>query len=90
MHQSISIAIQQAWHRRVKCIDLCGFQVRNFPALDVKPPTFHNIRGMGLPSALAGLSAGLLTSMLIRWKFGGCPFAPGATGNICTEDLVTC
>ena len=49
---------------------------------------FHNTRGMGLANVLAGISAGVTSFDSSIAGLGGCPFAPGATGNICTEDLV--
>lgn len=49
---------------------------------------FHNTRGMGLANALAGAAAGAVSFDASLGGIGGCPFAPGATGNICTEDLV--
>ena len=49
---------------------------------------FHNTRGMGLANVLAGLAAGVVRYEGTLGGLGGCPFAPGATGNICTEDLV--
>ena len=49
---------------------------------------FHNTRGMGLANVLAGLAAGVTHYEACLGGLGGCPFAPGATGNICTEDLV--
>lgn len=49
---------------------------------------FHNTRGMGLANVLAGASAGATSFDASLGGIGGCPFAPGATGNICTEDLV--
>jgi len=49
---------------------------------------FHNTRGMGLANVLAGLAAGVAHYEGCLGGLGGCPFAPGATGNICTEDLV--
>lgn len=49
---------------------------------------FHNTRGMGLANVLAGLQAGVDTFDASLGGLGGCPFAPGATGNISTEDLV--
>jgi hydroxymethylglutaryl-CoA lyase len=48
----------------------------------------HNTRGMGLANVLAGLDAGITHYESSLGGLGGCPFAPGATGNICTEDLV--
>ena len=43
---------------------------------------------MGLANVLAGLEAGVVRYDASMAGLGGCPFAPGATGNICTEDLV--
>lgn len=49
---------------------------------------FHNTRGMGLANVIAALEAGASSFDASLGGIGGCPFAPGATGNICTEDLV--
>jgi hydroxymethylglutaryl-CoA lyase len=49
---------------------------------------FHNTRGMGLANVLAGIRAGVRSFDGSIGGLGGCPFAPGATGNICTEDMV--
>lgn len=49
---------------------------------------FHNTRGTGLANALAALEAGADSLDASIGGIGGCPFAPAATGNICTEDLV--
>ena len=49
---------------------------------------FHNTRGMGLANVIAALNAGASSFDASLGGIGGCPFAPGATGNICTEDLV--
>ncbi|RJF93843.1 hydroxymethylglutaryl-CoA lyase [Sphingomonas cavernae] len=48
----------------------------------------HNTRGVGLANALAGLEEGITTLDSSLGGLGGCPFAPGASGNIVTEDLV--
>ncbi len=47
----------------------------------------HNTRGMGLANALAALHAGVDRFDASLGGLGGCPYAPGATGNVCTEDL---
>ena len=49
---------------------------------------FHNTRGIGLANVMAGLNEGIDRYESSFAGLGGCPFAPGATGNICTEDLV--
>jgi len=48
----------------------------------------HNTRGLGLANVVAGLEEGVRTFDASLGGLGGCPFAPGATGNIVTEDLV--
>ncbi|MFT2092740.1 hydroxymethylglutaryl-CoA lyase [Paraglaciecola sp. 2405UD69-4] len=48
----------------------------------------HNTRGLGLANALAAIEAGIETIDSSMGGLGGCPFAPGASGNIVTEDLV--
>ncbi len=48
----------------------------------------HNTRGLGLANVLAGLDEGITTFDASLGGLGGCPFAPGASGNIVTEDLV--
>jgi hydroxymethylglutaryl-CoA lyase len=49
---------------------------------------FHNTRGMGLVNVLAGVQAGARRFDAALGGLGGCPYAPGATGNVCTEDTV--
>ncbi|KYZ77963.1 hydroxymethylglutaryl-CoA lyase [Anaerosporomusa subterranea] len=49
---------------------------------------FHNTRGMGLANVVAGMMAGIDRYDASFAGLGGCPFAPGATGNIATEDLI--
>lgn len=48
----------------------------------------HNTRGLGLANALAGLDEGITTLDASLGGLGGCPYAPGASGNLVTEDLV--
>jgi hydroxymethylglutaryl-CoA lyase len=62
-------------------------------ALDRWPDTafglhFHNTRGMGLANVVAGLRAGVSVYDASIGGIGGCPFAPKATGNVSTEDVV--
>ena len=49
---------------------------------------FHDTRGLGLANAFAALEAGVRELDSCLGGLGGCPYAPGATGNIVTEDLV--
>jgi hydroxymethylglutaryl-CoA lyase len=48
---------------------------------------FHDTRGLGLANVLAALNAGARAFDASLGGLGGCPYAPGATGNIITEDL---
>ena len=48
----------------------------------------HNTRDMGLANALAAYDAGIRSFDAALGGIGGCPYAPGASGNVCTEDLV--
>ena len=49
---------------------------------------FHNTRGLGLANALAAYEVGVRNFDSSMGGLGGCPFAPGASGNVITEDLV--
>ncbi len=49
---------------------------------------FHNTRGLGLANALAAFEEGITHFDSSMGGLGGCPFAPGASGNVITEDLV--
>jgi len=49
---------------------------------------FHNTRGAGPANLLAALQNGVTSFESSLGGLGGCPFAPGATGNVCTEDMV--
>jgi hydroxymethylglutaryl-CoA lyase len=66
---------------------LVGAVRARWPAL-VLGLHFHDTRGLGLANVLAGLQAGVARFDASVAGVGACPFAPGATGNICTEDLV--
>ena len=70
-------------------------QVREvFDALQTQLPRiqftahFHNTRGMGLANALAAMQAGVTRFDGSLGGLGGCPYAPGASGNICSEDAI--
>lgn len=66
---------------------LCEALARRFPEIRLTLH-FHNTRGLGLVNVLAGLEAGVSRFESAFGGLGGCPFAAGASGNICTEDLV--
>jgi hydroxymethylglutaryl-CoA lyase len=70
--------------------DLSARVLKTFPQSE---PTFytlhfHNTRGMGLANVIAGIDAGIRSFDGSIAGLGGCPFAPGASGNISTEDMV--
>jgi hydroxymethylglutaryl-CoA lyase len=50
----------------------------------------HDTRAMAIPNILAALECGVTNLDASIGGLGGCPFAPGASGNVCTEDLVHC
>src|SRR5690554_216993 len=66
---------------------LCEEVRKRWPDLELTLH-FHNTRGLGLANVYAALAAGVDQFDASLGGLGGCPFAPGATGNICTEDLV--
>ena len=66
---------------------LCTEAVKRLPGIEITLH-FHNTRGMGLANVVAGIEAGVASYDGSLGGLGGCPFAPGATGNICTEDMV--
>ncbi|MGM9489268.1 hydroxymethylglutaryl-CoA lyase [Ideonella sp. YS5] len=49
---------------------------------------FHNTRGLGLANVLAAMDAGADRFDASLGGIGGCPYAPGATGNVCSEEIV--
>lgn len=49
---------------------------------------FHNTRGMGLANVLGAIDAGADRFDASLGGIGGCPYAPGATGNVCSEEIV--
>jgi hydroxymethylglutaryl-CoA lyase len=62
--------------------------VANFVALDRIALHFHDTRGTALANVLTALDLGIATFDASAGGLGGCPYAPGATGNLATEDLI--
>ncbi|XAH23644.1 hydroxymethylglutaryl-CoA lyase [Xylophilus sp. GW821-FHT01B05] len=60
---------------------------QRFPAAELTLH-FHNTRGMGLANVLAAIDAGADRFDASLGGLGGCPYAPGASGNVCTEEIV--
>src|SRR5437588_5140397 len=60
-----------------------------FPGIEWTLHT-HDTRAMAIPNILTALACGATNFDASIGGLGGCPFAPGASGNVCTEDLVHC
>ncbi|UEM07559.1 hydroxymethylglutaryl-CoA lyase (plasmid) [Skermanella rosea] len=67
---------------------LCARLIGQFPAVSFELH-LHDTRGRALANMLAGLDAGITTFDAAVGGLGGCPYAPGATGNVATEDAVS-
>ena len=63
-------------------------RVKNEIGAKLEGAHFHNTRGLGLANALAAYEEGVRNFDSSMGGLGGCPFAPGASGNVITEDLV--
>lgn len=66
---------------------LCEMLRTRFPGLQLTLH-FHNTRGMGLANVLAAAQQGIDRFDGSLGGLGGCPYAPGASGNICSEDAI--
>lgn len=66
---------------------LCKIVLERFPEL-MLTLHFHDTRGLALANTLAALEAGVVSFDSAAGGLGGCPFAPGASGNASTEDTV--
>jgi hydroxymethylglutaryl-CoA lyase len=67
--------------------EVCSRLTREFPDM-ILALHLHDTRGLALANVLAGLAAGITNFDSSVGGLGGCPFAPGASGNVATEDLV--
>src|SRR5438094_237616 len=63
-------------------------RVRAIAGDKLKGGHFHDTRGLGLANVMAALETGIRSFDATLGGLGGCPFAPGATGNVSTEDVV--
>ena len=63
--------------------------IPRFPGIEWTLHT-HDTRAMAIPNILAAMQFGVTNFDASIGGLGGCPFAPGASGNVCTEDLVHC
>jgi hydroxymethylglutaryl-CoA lyase len=67
--------------------ELCAAVIEANSELEITAH-FHNTRGLGAANSLAAYEAGIRRFDASAGGLGGCPYAPGATGNVCTEELV--
>lgn len=97
-----AVAFVEPYIKLVEEIDLCDtigvanpHQVRRtiqamqkaYPGLPLQVH-IHDTRNMGMVNTLAAIESGVLRVQSTLSGLGGCPFAPGASGNLATEDLV--
>lgn len=66
---------------------VCESVAKAYPQLNITGH-FHNTRGMGLVNTIAAVEAGIRQFDMSLGGIGGCPYAPGASGNVSTEDVV--
>ena len=69
--------------------EVLGHLMPRFPGIEWTLHT-HDTRAMAIPNVLAALACGVTHVDASIGGLGGCPFAPGASGNVCSEDLVHC
>lgn len=82
---SLSDASGQAYPTQV--YDMCTEMRRTYPQVTWWLH-FHNTRGLGIANILAGMQAGFTRFDTAFAGVGGCPFVPGAAGNVSTEDVL--
>lgn len=82
---SLSDASGQAYPTQV--YDMCSEMKRTYPGVTWWLH-FHNTRGLGIANILAGMSVGFDRYDTSFAGVGGCPFVPGAAGNVASEDVV--
>lgn len=87
--RTLSLADTMAWATPAHIKRTVGAVRSKYPELEISLH-LHDTRGMGIANAFAGLEMGVATFDAAVAGLGGCPFAAhqGASGNVCTEDLV--
>lgn len=85
----ISVADTTGMANPVQVARTLGHLMARFPGVEWTLHT-HDTRAMAIPNILAAMEAGVTRFDASIGGLGGCPFAPGASGNVCTEDLVHC
>lgn len=84
--QGVSLCDTTGMANPAQVAGLCEAVLARWPELTVTVH-FHDTRGMGLANALAAWQTGIRHFDASLGGLGGCPYAPGASGNVCTEDL---
>lgn len=84
--QGVSLCDTTGMANPAQVARLCEAVLARWPELTVTVH-FHDTRGMGLANALAAWQTGIRHFDASLGGLGGCPYAPGASGNVCTEDL---
>ena len=85
--QGVSLCDTTGMANPAQVAQLCEAVMARWPELTITVH-FHDTRGMGLANALAAWQTGIRHFDASLGGLGGCPYAPGASGNVCTEDLV--
>ena len=85
--KGIKLTDAMGWATPQSVERLIGAVRAKWPELEIALH-LHDTRGTGMASAYAGLRLGVTKFDASIAGLGGCPFAPRATGNICTEDMV--
>ena len=85
--QGVSLCDTTGMANPAQVAQLCQAVLARWPELTLTVH-FHDTRGMGLANALAAWQTGIRHFDASLGGLGGCPYAPGASGNVCTEDLV--
>lgn len=83
----VSLADTMGWATPTKVKNLVQLVGKEFPQMTISLH-LHDTRGTGIANVYAGLEAGIRIFESSVAGVGGCPFAKGAAGNVCTEDLV--
>ena len=65
----------------------CAYVLEHYPQIKWNLH-LHNTRDLGLSNVIAAMDAGIVNFDACFSGIGGCPYAPGASGNICSEDLI--
>lgn len=85
--REISLSDTSGQANPVQVYQRCAEMAKEFPQVTWWLH-FHNTRGLGIANILAGMQAGFIRYDSAFAGVGGCPFVPGAAGNVSTEDVI--